>query len=72
MLYKFIVIKSSDVEKYCGDLLRKMLGNVDMKIRAGRAMDGRKTSNEYLVINRDEPYADEVIEIMKRNGHWDE
>lgn len=26
--------------------------------------------HEYIVINMDEPYADEVIEIMKRNGHW--
>lgn len=24
----------------------------------------------YIVINMDEPYVEEVIEIMKRNGHW--
>jgi len=29
-----------------------------------------KRQNEYLVINTDEPYAEEIIEILKRNGHW--
>lgn len=27
-------------------------------------------AKEYLVINTDEPYAEEVIDILKRNGHW--
>lgn len=30
----------------------------------------KKEPHTYLVINRDEHYADEVIEILKRHGHW--
>jgi hypothetical protein len=30
-----------------------------------------KKENTYLVINTDEPYADEIIEILKKNGHWE-
>jgi len=31
---------------------------------------GKITPATYLVINTDEPYADEIIEIMKRYVHW--
>lgn len=28
-------------------------------------------NKEYIVINTDEPYINEVIDILKKNGHWD-
>lgn len=32
--------------------------------------NGGNNEKTYIVINTDEPYADEIIEIMKRYGHW--
>lgn len=66
---KFIVIKNDDVEKYLNFKGRVTLNCAIEVIEDGRSVDGKK-NNTYLVINTDEPYADEVIEIMKKNGHW--
>lgn len=69
--HKFIVIKTEDLLKYVPSIFKlAMLDNDLSDIAAGRAKDGKKPDNEYLVINLDEPYASEVIEIMKRHGHW--
>lgn len=67
---KFIVFKREDIEKYTGNLSKAALKKSSELIMAGREKDGKNPDNKYLVINVDEPYADEVIEIMKRNGHW--
>lgn len=40
------------------------------KIALGRKMSGKPTDNSYVVVNTDEPYVDNIIEIMKKNGHW--
>lgn len=66
---KFTVLNNKDVEKYItigGKIELKALCEV---ISNGRKLDGKK-DNAYLVINTDEPYVDEIIEILKRNGHW--
>jgi len=38
------------------------------KIEEGRAIDGKEPFNSYVVINTDEPYINEIVEIMKLNG----
>lgn len=30
----------------------------------------KQTPNEYLVINIDEPYIEEIVDILKKHGHW--
>ena len=35
-----------------------------------REAQGKK-QNYYLVINKDEPYVNEVIAIMDKHGHWE-
>lgn len=68
---KFIVLKIEDLIKYVKSPFKlAMLDNDLEDIRTGREADGKKPVNEYLVVNLDEPYAPEIIEIMKRNGHW--
>jgi hypothetical protein len=52
-----------------GDEYEDFLGLQD-RIYLGLLRDKKNTNKTYLVINTDEPYADEVIEIMKRHGHW--
>jgi hypothetical protein len=70
---KFIVIKIDDLKKHINSVFKlAMLENDLNDIAAGRAAEGKEPCPEYLVINTDEPYAGEIIEIMKRNGHWGE
>jgi hypothetical protein len=68
---KFIVFKIADYVKYVNSGIKAALLQNDFEdIAAGRKADGKKPYPEYIVINTDEPYAPEVIEIMKRYGHW--
>ena len=69
-LKKFTVIKNEDIIKYLSGRLEAFIIIAEIAIAEGRRKEGKKDDNEYLVINADEPYADEVINILKRNGHW--
>ena len=66
---KFIVIKTDDIEKYLSNEGKKALYRCLDSLLDSRRHDG-KQENTYLVINTDEPYAHEIVEILKRNGHW--
>lgn len=69
---KYIVIKIEDLLKYVPSVFKlAMLDNDLADIADGRKKDGKLPINEYIVINADESYAPEVIEILKRYGHWD-
>jgi hypothetical protein len=73
MAFKFLgIFKKNDLFKYLNADQRAQLGMMGAAIDNGRRLDGKlpASKNTYLVINTDEPYADEVIEILKRNGHW--
>lgn len=66
---KFLVVKHSDIQgREAVQAHLKLVENVCNK----RIAEGKNNNNRYLVINTDEPYADEVAEIMKRHGHWDQ
>lgn len=73
---KYAVIKLADLVKYnskfdlaeVAPLIDSLLGNVE----AGRESDGKKPFNSYVVINTDEPYINEVVAILEKNGHWDD
>ncbi|MBD7937159.1 hypothetical protein H9655_08955 [Cytobacillus sp. Sa5YUA1] len=71
MKMKFTVIKNDDL-----DTLYLTQPQVHRDFERGleyvskiRQQEG-KDDNKYLVINADEPYAGEVIEILKRHNHW--
>ncbi|WP_028589446.1 hypothetical protein [Paenibacillus massiliensis] len=68
MAYKFQVIKGTDIDNLPHES-KVALGHIVEEVVDNRRAEG-KPINSYLVINTDEPYADEVIEIMKRHGHW--
>lgn len=40
------------------------------KIEEGREKEGKEPFNTYLVINTDESYSDEIVSVMKQNGHF--
>jgi len=67
---KFTVIKNENIEKYLTHEMKTSLWRCLAYINDSRVKDGKKEDNTYLIINTDEPYADEVIAILKRNGHW--
>lgn len=67
---KYIVIKIADLLKYVPSVFKLAMLDNDLKdIAEGRAQDG-KPVNEYIVVNTDEPYAAEIIEVLKRNNAW--
>lgn len=68
---KFIVIKREDVREclYAGEL-EQFKGLLERM--AGRINALNRGVNHYLVINTDEPYAAEIVDILKANGHWGE
>lgn len=71
---RYTVLNERDYQKYVDEDLKEefdeIFNEVLKKIEEGRILDGKKSFNNYVVINLDEPYIDEVIEVMKRNGHW--
>jgi len=67
---KYTVIKNDDL-RYLTDAQIANLVEIVRDIAVHRQEEGRKFNNTYLVINRDEPYADQVIAIMKEHGHWE-
>ncbi|PAE20521.1 hypothetical protein CHH80_10940 [Bacillus sp. 7504-2] len=69
MKIKFTVFKNEDIEKL-SKIRRAYLSEAQETIVKNRLAEGKRGLPKYLVINTDEPYADEVIEIMKRHGHW--
>ncbi|WFR64177.1 hypothetical protein P9222_08385 [Paenibacillus amylolyticus] len=69
MDYKFAVAKISDIDTLLDEEnIQKFYGLLN-RISEEREAIG-KADNHYIVVNLDEPYAGDVIEIMKRNGHW--
>lgn len=72
---KYSVIKLNDLVKYNKssdiaiflDLTYKLFKNVE----TGRKKDSKKPNNSYIVINTDEPYINEIVDILKNNDHWD-
>lgn len=65
---KYFVIKKDELSRYTHRFSREAVETAVKLIELSRAEKGKKP-NSYIVINRDEPYADQVIEIMKQHGH---
>lgn len=70
VLDKFLVLKNEDIRVHLSAKEKDILGNLIEKVCDGRHKEGKSWSNQYLVINTDEPYAEEIVEILKKNGHW--
>jgi len=59
------VIKKEDTMQYLNRLQKVALRDIIDTIERGR-VGNCKRLNEYLVVNTDEPYADEIREAIKR------
>lgn len=69
MKIKFTVIKNTELDKL-SDVDKFNVVVAESHILTNRLEEGKDPSPSYLVINTDEEYADEIISILKRNGHW--
>ena len=67
---KYIVIKQDDMVKHASEQDSIDLARILKTIRISRHKFNKPTDNKYLVINIDEDYAKDVIEILKKNNHW--
>jgi len=69
---KFIVHKIEDIQEHLTMEQRVQLGAIGATIDSRRIDSGKQpaSNNTYIVINTDEPYAPEIVEILKRYGHW--
>ena len=67
---KYTVVKNDDVANYLDENQVETLSRLLTKVMAERMFAGKLPENIYLVINTDEPYADQIIDIMKSHGHW--
>ena len=72
---RYTVINHKDLDKYVDAFTQNELSialdHVLGRIEDGRESEGKKPFNSYIVINTDEPYIDEIIEVMKRHGHFE-
>ncbi|PGX99898.1 hypothetical protein COE15_14575 [Bacillus cereus] len=72
---RYTVINERDLEKYVDlskrEEFRQTLDEVLGDIEDGRMCDDKKAYNSYIVINTDEPYISEIVEVMKRYGHFE-
>lgn len=71
---RYTVINERDYCKYVSEELKEdfeeVFGEVLDQIETGRELEGKKPFNNYVVVNLDEPYINEIIDILKANGHW--
>ncbi|MFB9273401.1 hypothetical protein ACFQMJ_28345 [Cohnella cellulosilytica] len=72
MKRKYIVHKIEDVQKHLSMEQRAQLGVIGATIDSRRINAGKApaSNNSYIVINTDEPYTPQIVEILKRYGHW--
>lgn len=68
---KFIVLKINDIESFLSTEEKSQILQLIRKIHCERLKNDKPAINKYAVINQDEPYFEEVKEIMKAHGHWE-
>lgn len=72
---RFTIINEHDLNRYLEDEeiehFEEALNKIVEKIEYGRESEGKKPFNSYVVINLDEPYVNDIIRVMQRNGHWE-
>ncbi|MBU5245282.1 hypothetical protein KQI37_06165 [Bacillus halotolerans] len=69
---KFIVLKADDIKDHLSWDEQILLGALIDKMKLCRESEWKTLPNRYCVINQDEPYINEVTDIMKKHGHWED
>jgi hypothetical protein len=69
---RYVVWKLDEILQVCTPAELKLLDGIVDRILVKREAEGKNPVNSYIVVNSDEEYAEEVREILKKNGDWDE
>jgi hypothetical protein len=69
--HKFLVYKAEDIDNSLSDEQIRNFNNIVDTYEEYRISKGKSLDNEYIVINTDEPYIQDIINILQKNGHWD-
>ena len=64
---KFVVLKVEDVLKATSASEGVVLEGITRKIESLRKKEGRNSDPKYYVVNQDEPYAEEVLNVIKKH-----
>lgn len=67
---KYGVLKHEDLANALHPDELQQLGYMVSKVRAYRESQGKPATNQYLVVNIDEPYAYKVAMLMKQQAHY--
>lgn len=62
-----IIIKNEDIESYLSEEQKMQLENIICTIGAGRILDNKNGYNTYYICNTDEPYANDVLQVILQN-----
>lgn len=72
---KYTIINERDVDKYVDPFTQNelvvALDSVCSQIEHGRERDGKAAFNNYIVVNVDEPYINDIVAVLENNDHWD-
>lgn len=49
---------------------KQAIAELQEEISEKRVAEGKDPNPEYLVINTDEPYIQEIIDVLKKHNHW--
>lgn len=63
---KWVVFNNKDINRYLDENEQRSLSHFYQKVYNGRMKEG-KPINSYIVCNEDEPYSNEIWEVLK-NG----
>ncbi len=63
---KFLVLKKADIEDALSEDNQTTLNTLVAIVRGWRSVHGKSLDNQYVVINLDEPYAGQVLDLMQK------
>jgi hypothetical protein len=70
MEMKHVAYKKSDILRIKDPTVLEALAVFEDAYEQSRAEQGKNPCPVYLVINTDEPYINEIIDVLRRNNNW--
>ena len=68
---KYEVIKLDDIGKHLSFEQRGQLSDIIRTIQYGRLKEGKPACNNYVVVNEDQPYAEQVWKLIQEQWEKD-
>ena len=59
-----LVIKNEDIEKYLSQEMQEDLEDIINTLKYNKEMAGEDTDKGYYIVNIDEPYADDILQLI--------